>query len=167
MLKNRIMACFIDFVLIGSLAILMHVPLRIIGFPGLIEALFSSMIFMFFGFLILAKDGPTWFIDFLHGQSPGKKAVGLIVTKLDGRSNISFQESIIRNIPLGLPYFFAFFCRVVHHIPLISWFLLFVGLLGFIACPIIICLEILMIYKDPEGRRWGDHKAGTRVVPFE
>ena len=167
LLKRRLMACFIDCVLIGTLSILAHIPLRIIGLPQLIEILMSGMIFLFFGFLVLAKDGPTWFIDFLRGQSPGKKAFGIIVVKPDGKTNITFKESIIRNIPLGIPYFIAVFCQAVRIIPFISGFLLFFAFLGFLVSLVIILVETLLIYKDPEGRRWGDKQAETKVVAYD
>jgi len=168
MLKKRIMACFIDCVLIGSIAIMVHLPLAILRLPSLINSFFSIMIFLFFGFLLLAKDGPTWAIGPLMGQSPGKKVVGLIVTKLDGKTNISFAESIKRNLPLGLPYAFAIVFQIIGIIPLdfIRTLLLVLGFLGFLISIGIIGLELLAMYKDPDGRRWGDHQAMTKVVPF-
>lgn len=171
MLKKRLMACFIDCVLIGSVAIILHIPIRLV-LPSYLLPIISSMIFLFAGFIILAKDGPTWFIEVLRGQSPGKKAVGLIVTKLDGKTNITFQESIVRNIPIAVPYVFACITQVVSQVasfvPILGGFIILgIAAVGFLVSNAIILFEVYMMYKDPDGRRWGDHKAVTKVIPYD
>lgn len=164
MLKRRIIACFVDVVFLGALAFIIHIGLRIIPFPDIIRDFFSGLIFAFFGFLTLAKDGPTWFIEMLRGQSPGKKAMGLIVVKLDGKTNISFRDSIVRNIPMGLPYALALFVQIARYVPFISGYLILMAIPGFLLCWAVVGLELLLMYKDPEMRRWGDYRAETRVV---
>lgn len=164
MLKRRLMAGFIDCVLFGSVALILHIPVRILGLPEPIPSLFSFMIMLFFGFLLLAKDGPTWFIEALRGQSPGKKAIGLLVTKLDGRTNISWGDSINRNLPLAVPYLIAAMIQVLKNLPIIGGFLIWMAMLGFLVSALVIGIELIMMFKDPEGRRWGDHRACTKVT---
>ena len=170
--QKRLAAGGLDLVLFGSTCIFLHVPLYwfnswIFGGSAVILSSLSSLLFLFFAFLIAAKDGPTWFIAPLQGQSPGKKAIGLIVTKPDGRTNISWEESIKRNSPFCLPYLTGVMCQVFRLVPFISGFLLIFAMLGLLVAVAIIALEVLLIYKDPEMRRWGDKFADTVVVAYE
>jgi uncharacterized RDD family membrane protein YckC len=170
--QKRLAAGAMDLILFGSVCMFLHVPLywlngMIFGGSAVILSFSSAILFLFFAFLIAAKDGPTWFIAPLQGQSPGKKAIGLIATKTDGRTNISWEESIKRNSPLCLPYLVAVACQFFRMVPFISGFLLIIAMLGLLVSSAIIALEVLLIYKDPEGRRWGDKLAGTTVVPFD
>ncbi|MFQ5901568.1 MAG: RDD family protein [Thermodesulfobacteriota bacterium] len=95
---------------------------------------------------ILISDG------FKGGQSLGKRIVGLKVISIerDG-SACNFKESILRNIPYGLIILFTL-------IPYLRWILLFT--LGLI----IIIVEIIMVYQEENGVRWGDKIADTMVT---
>lgn len=49
-------------------------------------------------------------------------------------------------------------------IPVLGWILIpFVGLAGLV----IAVIEALRVMNDPEGRRWGDQLAGTKVIVVE
>ncbi|MFQ5901782.1 MAG: RDD family protein [Thermodesulfobacteriota bacterium] len=88
------------------------------------------------------------------GQSPGKKIVRLKVISIERDGDAcNFKESILRNIPYGLIILFSM-------IPYLRWVLMFT--LGLI----IIVMEVLTIYGDEKGVRWGDNIAGTMVVPL-
>ncbi len=100
-----------------------------------------------FGFLsaagyILIRDG------LLNGQSIGKKLIGLRVIAYEtSGSSMSYRESIIRNVPLAIAFFFFL-------IPYVGWVL---GLL-------VLSVECLTALGDDEGMRIGDMLARTRVV---
>lgn len=164
MLKRRVIACFVDVVFLGALAGILQIFLRVIPYDILRDIL-ALMVTSFFCFVTLAKDGPTWFIEALRGQSPGKKAMGLIVTKLDGQTNITFRDSIVRNIPLAVPYGILLIPMIGSYLTFIPRIVFFsIGLLGALVYLLLMGLEVLLMYKDPDMRRWGDKKAETRVV---
>lgn len=94
---------------------------------------------------ILIADG------FRHGQSPGKRLIGLQVLHETDASPISFKESIERNIPFAIVYIFSI-------IPFLGW-LLFV----IVGIPILL-FESYLICFDEKGIRVGDILAGTQVV---
>lgn len=94
---------------------------------------------------ILIADG------FRHGQSPGKRMIGLQVLHEKEGSPISFKESIERNIPFAIVYIFSI-------IPLLGWLLLFI-----VGLPILL-FESYLVYHDEKGIRVGDILAGTQVV---
>ena len=95
-LLNRFLAKFIDFLVIGTLATIVKVPV------GSLAALTYSLI----------ADG------FFDGRSLGKKLIGLRVINLKTGLPCSFSDSIMRNIPIGLTVLFAL-------IPILGWILLF------------------------------------------
>lgn len=93
---------------------------------------------------ILISDG------LYDGQSIGKKLTGLKVVCIAGDAGNSrpadIKGSIMRNATFGLGLFFL-------KVPLVGW-LLFIALAGF---------EFVTLMGSPEGRRFGDEIAGTRV----
>ena len=99
-LLNRFLAKFIDFLIIGALAVIIKAPI------GSLAALTYSLI----------ADGLT------DGRSLGKRLTGLRVVNLKARKPCNFRDSILRNIPIGVTVMFAL-------IPILGWVLLFtVGL---------------------------------------
>ena len=167
-LKRRLGAAFIDSVLMGSVCVLLHVPvvllIKILPIPSFMNNVWSVVLLLVFGAVTLLKDGP-FELGPLVGQSIGKKVFNLKVTKLDGTTPITFGESISRNLPLGIPYFWMASLWVVQLIPVIGWYL-FLGLffLGFLGISGINLYEAFLLFKDAEHRRWGDRHAFTRVV---
>jgi len=94
---------------------------------------------------ILIADG------FRHGHSPGKRLIGLeVIHEADG-SNISFKESIERNIPFAIVYFFSI-------IPFLGWLLFII-----VGLPILL-FESYLVWHDDKGIRVGDILAQTQVV---
>ncbi|MBF0408924.1 MAG: RDD family protein [Candidatus Riflebacteria bacterium] len=172
LLKKRIGAAFIDLVTVGALCILVHMPWKILPFPAIISSMLSIMTLLFFGAIILLKDAPYRFEGMgvvLEHQSPGKKAMRIAVTKSDGVNSIDVTASITRNLILALPYFWSAFIVFFHALPLpfpqLRWILISsFALIGFFGMIGILGFEIYNMYKDPDGLRMGDKKAGTRVV---
>jgi uncharacterized RDD family membrane protein YckC len=122
-LLNRFIAKFIDFLVV---ALLYEIPLKISFLMGLV-------------YLFIA-DG------FVNG-SIGKRLIGLRIVMIKDNASISFRESILRNIPLGIAY--------------LSYAIPFVG--GIIAAGIV-ALESLLMIGNPQGRRLGDEVAKTFVL---
>lgn len=99
-LLNRFLAKFIDFLIVGALAVVLKAPI------GSLAALTYSFI----------ADG------FFDGRSLGKKLIGLRVVNLKTGKPCNYKDSIFRNIPIGITVMFAL-------IPILGWILLFtVGL---------------------------------------
>lgn len=112
-LLNRFLAKFIDFLIIGALAITVKAPI------GSLAALTYSLV----------ADG------FLDGRSLGKKLTGLRVINLKTKLPCNFKDSILRNIPIGLTVFFAL-------VPILGWILLFtVGLVIILFESYLICSD--------------------------
>lgn len=102
----------------------------------------------------LARDGLD--LEFADKRSLGKKVMKLRPVRLDGQP-MTMEDSLKRNLPLAL-YCVGYLLWVVPffgHIMSIPIFLIG-GLIGLV--------EAVLVLADPEGRRWGDKLAGTRVV---
>ncbi|MFQ5579778.1 MAG: RDD family protein [Nitrospiria bacterium] len=121
---NRFIAKFIDFLIVAAI---FQIPLEISFLAAL-------------AYLLIA-DG------FANGRSPGKQLIGLQVVLPDPLRGISFKESIIRNIPLGVGFLFS-------HIPVIGWLLVL----------LIVGFESLLIIGNTKGYRIGDELAKTQVL---
>ena len=89
---------------------------------------------------LLIADG------FSGGRSVGKRLIGLQVVRRDGRV-ASFRESMLRNAPFAVAYFFLW----------IPW-----GGMALIC--LVVGLEWLLIVGNAERARVGDELAKTRVV---
>ena len=124
-LTTRAVADFIDLLLVIGMA---RLP-DIVGFLAVIG-------------YILIRDG------LFHGQSVGKKVIGLHVALVDvpGKA-VSFRESIIRNVPLVVAY-------LLFLLPYAGW------LLG----PLALGVEALTAMGDERGMRIGDLLARTHTV---
>jgi len=121
---HRFIAKFLDFLIVAACAKLIP-P---IGF-------FAGVAYL------LIADG-LW-----EGQSVGKRIIGLQTIKVSGGGAGSFQESIIRNVPLAMGW-------IAGVIPYVGWLL--VG--GVIA------LEALLIIGNDRGLRIGDEIAQTQII---
>jgi uncharacterized RDD family membrane protein YckC len=104
---------------------------------------------------ILFSDGLTG-VRFMHRRSLGKHLMGLRPTRLDDDAVMTPTASARRNGPLVVGYFGG--------LPVVG------GLFSLVGSALVL-YEIYRIYTDPQGRRWGDTLAGTRVVaaasPFD
>jgi uncharacterized RDD family membrane protein YckC len=86
-----------------------------------------------------------------NGQSVGKRFMGFTVISLEDGKPCSIKQSVVRNMPIMVPLFFAI-------IPI--WGVIISVLLGL---PLII-LELYLILKLDSGHRLGDVMADTSVV---
>lgn len=103
---------------------------------------------------VLARDGLAF--DFMDGRSLGKKIMKLRPVRLDGEP-MDLRTSVMRNLPLTL----GSLAQVLLFVPVIGWILIpFVAIAGVV----LVVIEVLRVVNDPEGRRWGDQLAGTKVV---
>ncbi|MBZ4665331.1 RDD family protein [Mahella sp.] len=94
-------------------------------------------------FYMLLRDG------LLDGQSIGKKLLDIRVVTDHGA--VTYGDSIKRNIIFAIPSLFM-------TILVIGWIIS--GVIG----AIIYIVEIVKAMNDPEGKRYGDVWAGTKVV---
>jgi len=125
---NRCVAKFVDFLIAGALSQIARVVGPLAGLTYLLIA-----------------DG------FPGGRSLGKRLLRLRVVGKDKGKPCDYSKSILRNVPIGLVFFFAL-------IPFIGWILFFtVGL-------IIVVFEGYLMYTDEEGDRIGDILARTQVL---
>ncbi|PKL45813.1 MAG: hypothetical protein CVV41_02080 [Candidatus Riflebacteria bacterium HGW-Riflebacteria-1] len=160
-LQKRLLAAFIDLVLVGVVA---SVLIFIVTFISpLIGAVFSFFVFAAAAVVVLIKDMP-YKMGELDSQSPGKKAMNIRVTDLQG-SPITLNQSVKRNFVLAMPYMVSAIGSLFAMIPII-------GLVGtvLIVMPLMMiafaanCYEIYRIYSSERNRRWGDEFAGTIVA---
>ncbi len=163
--QKRVMASFIDCVMVGAVVFILQFPCFLI-LPRFLASICAIVVNFIGAGLILLKDGP-YKVAFLDRQSIGKKQMYLRVTKDDGETSITWAESISRNIPFAIPFVLGSLSFAVSMIPFIGWLLLpFVGL-GSLVSIAFIGFETFLMYKDPQGKRWGDRRAGTIVAPGE
>jgi len=161
-LQKRLLATFIDLVLVGVVS---SVLILIAAFvlPHFLGSIFSFFVFMAAAAVILVKDMPFKAGE-LDSQTPGKKAMNIRVTDLQGKP-ITIKQSIQRNAVLAMPYVVSALGSLFAMIPIID----IVGTL-LIVMPLMLitfaanCYEIYRIYSGERNRRWGDELAGTIVA---
>jgi len=122
-LLNRSIAKFLDVLLVAALH---EIPLQVSFVVGM-------------AYLSIA--------DGFFGGSAGKRLIGLKTVVWEGQREVSFRESIIRNIPFIVAY-------LVYHVPFIGWFIA-LGIAGF---------EFFLMLGNPNGIRLGDELAKTFVL---
>jgi uncharacterized RDD family membrane protein YckC len=84
------------------------------------------------------------------GQSVGKKLMGFNVISIDDGQYCTIKQSLIRNLPLSLPLFFAV-------IPIWGW------IIWILAGSFFIVMELYLLLKLDSGNRLGDVMADTTV----
>lgn len=102
----------------------------------------------------LVRDGLE--LDFMDQRSLGKKIVGLRPIRLDGQP-MDLETSVRRNWMWGI----GAITSLLIYIPIIGWALIPFVMLAAVAIGL---FEIYNVFTDPEGRRWGDTMAGTKVI---
>lgn len=98
---------------------------------------------------ILISDGLN------SGQSLGKRVIGLKTVSIDTGLPCDFKQSLIRNAPFGI---------LVALWYLIGWVPYIGKLFVVLACMAVAGIEMVLIYTDELGARFGDRIAGTAVV---
>jgi len=89
------------------------------------------------------------------GRSVGKRIIGLKVLSAENSSACDFKKSIIRNGDFG---------AIILWYILIGWVPYAGKLLAVIVWIAVIAIEMLLIYTDEMGSRFGDRIAGTIVA---
>lgn len=103
---------------------------------------------------VLVRDGLDY--DFMDRRSIGKKVMKLRPIRVDGLP-MDVNTSIQRNWPLA----FASLAQALAFVPVLGWLLAPFVVLGGL---ILLLFEAYKVVTDPDGRRWGDTLAGTKVV---
>ena len=85
-----------------------------------------------------------------NGQSVGKKLVGFMVVSMEDGEYCSIKQSLIRNLPITIPLFFAV-------IPIWGW------IIWILSGSFLVVLEIYLMLKLDSGNRLGDVMADTTV----
>lgn len=165
-LQKRLIATFIDFVLIGVAVIFLSlIPMFVL--PGKLAALVGFFVSAVAATLILLKDSPYKIGNLLDGQTPGKKAMNIRVTDLNGEP-ITAEMSAKRNIIPALPYIIGALGQFSSVLPtIVSGLIGLLIILPLMSLAVIaIIYEIYQIYSGERNRRWGDTFAGT-IVSWE
>ena len=103
---------------------------------------------------VLLRDGLDY--EFMDKRSIGKKIMKLRPVRLDGKP-MDMRTSVMRNLPLTL----GSLAQILLFVPILGWILVpFVLIAGIV----VVIIEIVRVFNDPEGRRWGDQLAGTKVI---
>ncbi len=105
----------------------------------------------------LVRDGLE--IDFMDQRSFGKKIVGLRPVRLDGRP-MDIETSVRRNWMWGI----GAVTSLLLYIPILGWALIPFVMLAAVAIGL---YEVYNVVTDPEGRRWGDTLAATKVIEVQ
>ena len=106
---------------------------------------------------MVVRDGLD--VDFMRNRSLGKKIMKLRPVHMDG-SAIDLQASFRRNWMFGI----GALTGALIYIPILGWVLIpIVALVGLV----IGVFEIIKVFSDPEGRRWGDNLADTKVLEVQ
>ena len=106
------------------------------------------------GLYILLRDGLD--VEYLRGRSLGKTLMKLRIVRDNGQP-MDLNTSIQRNWPLSV----GLIITILLVIPVLGWLIVpLASLVGLVLG----VMEIYFVMTDPEGRRFGDRRAGTRVV---
>ena len=143
-LVKRFLAKFLDGLIAAVLGFIIIAIL-----PGATGFLVSGLVA---GAYFLISDGLD--VGFMRRRSLGKRLVGLDLHRLDA-APMDLGASAKRNWMFALGYLSNAF--TYGGASFLS------GLIGLAALGLVI-YESYKIYSDPEGRRWGDDLAGTKVV---
>ena len=91
------------------------------------------------------------------GQSLGKRIIGLrVVSSHDWETPCDFKLSIIRNAVFGILVLWYFLVRWIPYLGVVLVVALWAAVLA---------AEMILIYADEEGARFGDRIANTRIMP--
>jgi uncharacterized RDD family membrane protein YckC len=145
---KRFLALFIDGIIAGVIYGVLSAVVSAIAPGNIITKIWIGAVVggLAGGAYMLLRDGLDF--DFMKGRSLGKKIIKLRPERLDG-GPMDLETSIKRNWTLCLGYLGA--------VPVVGWILGLASLgLGI--------YEIYKVLTDPQGRRWGDELAGTKVV---
>lgn len=102
----------------------------------------------------LVRDGLDY--DYLRHRSLGKTLMKLRPVTLDGKA-MDVNTSIQRNWMFAL----GAIGTALLVIPVLGWI---AAILLWLVAPLIGLVELILVLKDPEGRRWGDRLANTKVI---
>jgi|GEM_PF-297020 len=168
--KNRFIAALIDFLVAFAIYVVFAILSVIFAFIhaaiGALMSVIGALAVMGF---FLARD------MIFSGNSLGKKMMKIKIVTAGGEP-LTFTHSAKRNFVFAVPYLFLFIQNLLGFIGAIlpSAITCLAGAVGLIlwVLQVIIALavlgfiiwEIITITKEPEGVRWGDQFAGTRVV---
>jgi uncharacterized RDD family membrane protein YckC len=103
---------------------------------------------------VLFRDGLD--VDVMRHRSLGKRLMKLAVVREDG-APMDLMTSARRNWPLA----FGSLTQLLIYVPILGWVLIPIVL---IIGAVLVIFEIVKVVSAPDGRRWGDTLAGTRVV---
>ena len=129
---------------------------------GLIAFVLSWVVGLISGLLGGLVSAAYWVIrdgldvDFMKQRSLGKQIMKLNVVRLDGRP-MDLETSVKRNWMFGI----GALSSILLYIPILGWAL--IPVVGLVALGIVL-FEAYKVYSDPEGRRWGDSLAATKVI---
>jgi len=131
---------------------------------GLIDAVAAALVGLLplVGWVIapaywLLRDGLD--VEFLDRRSLGKKLTKLRPVRDDGLP-MDIETSVKRN----WVFVIGGMVPILAAIPILGWLLLPLAIIAGIA---IGAVEIFLAVVDPEGRRFGDKFAGTKVIEVE
>jgi uncharacterized RDD family membrane protein YckC len=136
-------------------ALIDAIPAIIVSFVlGLIPFIGGILGGLLAGGWWLVRDGLE--LEFADRRSPGKKVMKLRPVRLDGQP-MDIATSFKRNLPLAIYCvgYFLWIVPVLGHLVSIPIFLI-----GGLLC----LIEAVLVVTDPEGRRFGDKIAGTKVI---
>lgn len=101
---------------------------------------------------ILISDG------LMSGRSIGKRIIGLrVIVNDESEAPCDFKRSLVRNA--------MFACLIIWHL-VMSWIPYLGIVLASLAWAAVIVVEMLLIYAEEDGIRFGDQIAGTKVVKW-
>lgn len=107
---------------------------------------------------ILVRDGLEF--EFMDGRSVGKKLMKLRPVRDDG-GKMDLTTSVMRNWPLAL----GSLAGLVTYGPFLG--IIALSLLLSLIGGIIGLIEVYLVLTAPDGRRWGDKLAHTRVIEVD
>ncbi len=103
---------------------------------------------------LLLRDGFPY--EIMDHRSVGKKLMRLRPITLDGR-----QTEIVDSVRRNWMFALGGVAEALLFIPILGW--LFVPIVVIISLTLLV-IEVIFVFTNEEGRRWGDRIANTKVI---
>lgn len=105
---------------------------------------------------------------FFEGRGVGKNFMGLQVVDVQTEQPPTIIQSVQRNIILLAPFVVLQLVGMVLRFVPIAWLndqvVNLVNLVGMVYCAVVIPMEAYRVYSKPDGARFGDELAGTKII---
>lgn len=160
----RILAYIIDALVLIPVLIVVGIVIFILSLILGSTGIYLGMLLLYASIIAYTLGRDALPIEALNGASVGKKLLGFRAETTFGQK-LTIEQSARRNAPLAAGNLIIFIGFLLGILPVVGDILygIFAAIGSLVALGLAI-FELVMLFKNPDGRRWGDTFADTVVV---